>query len=545
VSTPERHAVEREALARAGAARGIVFELLDGVLRVDGNDIPLPEDWDQLDFRHAFPSRAHGDQREKLLFKIVQDASPTRARDRKLDAELRRQLPDVVPLADPVSRQVVADAITDEYWTTVRGLPYLVPYHTRLPASFLHTRLGEEKELRYKLFPGIVLLYLCWTPNGADTDLADALLDLMNSNADFTLLDEFMLTAAERVSNGDAPVRAAASELSASDFWGEVSSALEAGAFCQPALDLFQRDLRTVLGMREQLPRRDLIDLLTALLSLHLALIYYRVALVLGERLDRAIAVTGGLDVPELCCACDGLNSCSLRGRILFRVGTRGDRPVSGQEPAAQAYRDLTDRRLLALPATIASANLVHHIFVALGGTSAQPDPAAVAAAAATNPELSRLLDAAASGFAILYLTRVPRGPSLGVDELAAAGARAPGIFALREAITGARRTRLRHLSRDVVNQLVKRETGGSLIRKRGPVSFFELDENFLFLIVKLICRSSDVEFSSFLSDLASYGLAPQDEAEKWLLAEALERLGMLRRFSDAGESIYVHHPIR
>jgi DNA phosphorothioation-dependent restriction protein DptG len=96
-----------------------------------------------------------------------------------------------------------------------------------------------------------------------------------------------------------------------------------------------------------------------------------------------------------------------------------------------------------------------------------------------------------------------------------------------------------------VVHQLVKRESGGSLIRSHGNrVTFFELDEEFLFLLVKLVCKDQEVPFDDFLVGLYSYGLTPQDDAERQRLAEALERLGMLTRYSDAGESTYVKHPL-
>jgi len=49
---------------------------------------------------------------------------------------------------------------------------------------------------------------------------------------------------------------------------------------------------------------------------------------------------------------------------------------------------------------------------------------------------------------------------------------------------------------------------------------------------------------SSFLPALREYGLAPQDAAEEQLLANALQRLGLLDRYSDAGEATYVRHVI-
>jgi hypothetical protein len=546
--------VEREAVARIGAALGAPLELDGEVLRFGGAEWSLPEkaaDWDKGNLRHAFPSRAHGDQREKLVYKIVQDATTSGPTPRILDAVFRSELPEAVQLADPVARQVVAAAISDEYWTEVMTSNYLVPYHSLLPGAFDHTTAPRNnptaiKAARYKLFPGIVLPFLCWTPAGVDTDLVQAFLDVMNSEEDFSRLDRLLVDAAREVA-GDVPGPAEASELMRGALWAEVAGALAQGAFAQPALDQFQRDLRTVLSMRETLPRRDLVDLLTALLSLHLAVHYYRVAVVFGSQLDRVVATLAGITPPVA--PADGnaeLAASPLAGRMRFRVGTRGDRPVRLTDPCTTSYRELTDQRLLALPAAIITANLTHELWQALGGAPARTDLQALEQALRADAAFAGTLDAAAAALAALYTARTRRAnqPLLSVAELVEIGARKPGLFALRQAVTATRRTRLRNLSRDIVNQLAKRESG-SLIRSRGnAVTFFELDEDFLFLLVKLVCRQDQVDFATFLNGLAEYGLAPQDDAERELLIATLERLGMLRRYADAGESIYVRHPI-
>ena len=84
------------------------------------------------------------------------------------------------------------------------------------------------------------------------------------------------------------------------------------------------------------------------------------------------------------------------------------------------------------------------------------------------------------------------------------------------------RRKTLKYTSRDVVNQLVRRPFGGSLIRTRGAVNFFELDEEFLFLLVKFILTrlgQREVQFSDFLAQLAPYGFVVQDEDEQGALS--------------------------
>jgi len=521
---------------------------LDGdFLVVQGTPVPLPAtktQWSSVRFRQAFPSAAHGDQREKLVYKIVQDA--VGSGDRLLDADFRAQLTDTVPLPDAFARQVVGAAIADEYWTVVKSFPYLIPYHTLLPQAFDHTAAVKKdatakKAARYKLFSGTVLPFLCWTQQGrVDRALVQEFLDVMNANDGFTQLDELMLGAARAVASTEQR-QAAADQLMGSALWQEVEVALRGGAFWQPGLDQFQRDLRTVLGMRAALPRRDLIDMLTSLLSLHLAIHYYRVAVMLGEQMDLALAAAAGLDDPPRASGTPGGDP--LAGRMLFRVGTRGDRPVRLTDPCVTTYRELTDRRLLALPAAITTMNLAHTVWAAAGGAPARADLVALAAAFRANDSRAALLDAGMAAMAAVYSARTARGAEPGVDELVAIGLRRPGLFALLMAITSRRRTGLRNLSRDVVNQLAQRDRG-SLIRKRGPAVFFELDEDFLFLLVKLICGNEQVDFATFLQRLQDYGLAPQDGDEEALLVGALERLGMLRRYADAGESMYVSHPI-
>jgi DNA phosphorothioation-dependent restriction protein DptG len=136
----------------------------------------------------------------------------------------------------------------------------------------------------------------------------------------------------------------------------------------------------------------------------------------------------------------------------------------------------------------------------------------------------------------------MPR-PSL--DELLhAAGFRGGrvGLLALREDVTRLRRSDLRKQSRDVVNQLMLHQVGGLLSRNGTSMTFYEVDEDLLTLLVRLICRNEPVAFESFLSGLADYGLQPQDAPEQERLTHSLERLGLLIRYSDAGEATYVRY---
>lgn len=547
----------QEALSQLQKALGVKIKLAGDVLSIDGARITLPPApqgkssarWEQLDLRNAFPGRAHGDQREKLLYKIVQDGAD--ADPDKLDISFYHALPDSLKrkVTEPQARLALAEAMRDEYWVTPKDQPFLIPYHATLPLSLALARKRKSADgnshsaARYRMFRGAILPFLCWTGTGVDRGLVEDTLGIFNETDGFTVLDQLMLDAALEFGQLTTPKRASADILiNRGETAGPLSVLQQCGAFCQPTLTLFQRDLRTVLGMR--LPRRDKIDALTSLLSLHLALHYYRVSLVLGEEVDRAIAASNGLTAPVRGCDCSSLSTCPLAGAIRFRTGTRGYVPVRLSDACVRSYRELDGRRLLALPANIITANLAQSLWVALGGPKSDvPRMRELGLALSRDAKLQKRFDAAARALALLCVLDTDEAPEPAVAIKSVL--RGPGLHALRTAVLDLRRSRLKHTSRDVVNQLAKRESGGSLLRTNGPsATFFELDEDFLFLLVKLICRDEEKPYTTFLSELREYGLAPQDESETARLAEALERLGMLSRYSDAGEASYVRHII-
>ena len=511
-----------------------------------------------LELRYALPSRAHGDAREKLLFMLVQDAAESRPRE--FDGEFRSRLPRLVTIPDALARQVIAEAMQDAYWTRPERVPYLVPYHSSYPLSYRLSRsvAGRFVEARYKLFAGAIVPFLCWRDGKVDENLVGRLLDYLNETDGFSLIDRLMYKAVR----DDQPARPSDADPSVliGRLDAEVVSELQNRPFCPYALRQFQDDLTTLLNRAPLLPRRDVVDMLTALFSMHLASYYYRIALVLGEQLDEAIGASAGIDPPQPACACnEGLEHCSLAGRIRFRVGSGGDRPVSKQDGCAVAYRDLDARRLNPLSATIATANVAQHIWSQLGGPDGPPGRPHLIDLATKLRSDSRFraefnLLAAAIAAMNLSLFDTEDTP----DGIAKSVARNPDLFGLSESILATKRPhkearptgrvmridRLKYHGRDVVNSLVKRATGASLIRTRGSVIFYELEENMLFLVVLLICGDRELPFDTFVARMGRYGLAPQDDSERALLADALERLGMLHRYSDAGESTYVHYAL-
>ena len=93
-------------------------------------------------------------------------------------------------------------------------------------------------------------------------------------------------------------------------------------------------------------------------LSINLALYYYRLAFVLGEGIESCIRAGAGQPLGP---------TPDFTGRILFRVGTGGDRPARLNDPCSQSFLDLDNRHLLALPANMATTNLLHAMGASVG----------------------------------------------------------------------------------------------------------------------------------------------------------------------------------
>lgn len=539
------HPAEQRCVERAAAAGDVRAIASADHLQIEAGersiDLVLPDDergWEKLDFRRAFPGRARGDQRETLLAAAIQDAVPaagTRAPDERLLSALGEA--GVLPAADAQTRAVVAEVLADQYWISPRRgggksgssrRPTVFPLHSALPLNF-------AQRGRYKMFRGDLLLFFCWNGHGFDPEPIERLFGLMNSRAGLSLLDEILIEGAVVVAGEDARTEAQAAGLLGGDQAQKVERSLEAGAYLPRSLARFREDLRAALAM--PLPRHDKVSAVILTMSLHLALYYYETAFTLGQDVDRAIRIAGGV-LDEPCRSFDGA--------LLFRVGTSGDRPVRRASGCAAAWRELDDRYLIAISANILTSNLLHEIWSAAGGAPEAPDPSLLAQTMGADEDLRSLIDGVARVLAVLFAARAGEGAS--TEELEEIADSDYGVHTLRQTILRHRARTLKHLSRDVVNQLVKPAGyGGSLVRTRGNVQFFELDEAFLFLLVKFVIArrgggDAEIPFSDFLNGLSEYGLRPQDRDEQEMLAGALERLGMLHRYSDAGEAVYVHH---
>ncbi len=541
-----------DAISATAQRTGLSVAIEDRELRVEDRLIELPAEWDNLRMRHALPYAARGDQREKLLFSIIEDAGPQRDHQKFLDEQLRVELEDYLEVPGARSSAVLADAMREEYWTQPGARPFLLPYHADLPLSFSPTVLDMKRtgtpryerdgrrftEARYRMFRGNILPFLCTMGDGSvDEGVIGELLGAVGGEDGVTLLDTLFLEAARTLADGAAGVPTADRLMErSSEALAGIADA--GGPFCQHSMDRFRRDLRITLRM--ELPRADRIAAITQVISLHLGVYYYRLALVLGLDLEAVAASTSG-QAAQPGCACDGLAGCPLAGAMKVRAPSRGFRSVSVTSPCRESYLLLDRDRLLALPANIVTANLLERVLAGLTGEPSREGaarPGLIAERISRDPGLRARVDAASSALAALYAGQASADDSM----LQHLSGRAPGPFALQSAVLQLSRNRLKYTSRDVVNQLLHRPGEGSLLRRNGSLYYFEMDEDMLFLLVKLICSEDTLPLDSFLAGLAEYGLAPQDRAEVDALAARLEELGMLTRYSDAGESTYVRH---
>jgi hypothetical protein len=490
-----------------------------------------------LDLHHALPGRARGDQRELLISAIVRDAAPAARSGRY--GELYDSLDEagVLDVADAHQRGVLASVMREHYWvrplTGRESKAFVFPYHAAIPANF-------SQRGTYKMFRSNILLFLCWDGSDIDPAPIDRLCSLLSDREGLTLLDGVLLEAAERKAGEHAVTAIRAEDLLESDQAAKVRNFLSDGPLLPHAHVRFRQDFLATLEM--PLPRHDLVEAAMLTLSLHLALYYYELAFLLGKGLDACMAASVA--------AGPSLDAAEFPGALRFRVATSDARPVRYDDPCAAAWRELDDRHLITLTPSIAVTNVLHAAWRSADAAApARPDPRALARAMEADAELATVIDVAAGCMAAVYAehsgTPSTLMPHAGAEQ---------GIFALRQVVTEHLRrpphtkthaSTLHYRSRAVVNQLVKRPFGGSLIRTRGPVIFFELDEAFLYLLVRFVLERAgedEVPYREFLDGLREYGLAPQSDGEAIQLERVLERLGMLQRYSDAGEAVFVRH---
>jgi hypothetical protein len=542
-------------------------------LLVAGIHVPLPthekgknkgkplftgEKSELLGISGLLPTVPHGDDRDKLLWHVIADAAPKLSTPLLDDFVLANNLASRLAL-DPEASRVTAAALKQRFFSS-RPTPTMLAVHSALPLNYRHARLNPAtntaSDTGYTMFDGRVLPYMLWdtTQGGVSKNVIQDLLDTLATENELTVLDlKFLDIALENAprpaATPDAEELIRRYESSFADEFKPIG-----GPFCEPSLALFKQDLETVL--HTELPRPDRTEWLTLLISLHLALRLYRIAVALGGDLDMAVAAAAQLPSPAGArgCTCSGrdleqLQTCPLAGMLRFRTGSGHFRRVSGTDGCRAAYAEVDRRRLMDLLPTLVTRNLASRAWAAFGGGDAasRNDMGALATALNADLELRQILNAACAAMTVLHHDACKRGTATReeLERVSKTSDQRPGIHALREDIRHMRSRDLRRIGSSVANSLMLKMTvgRGALISRNGPsYGYFEVDEQLLVLLVRLVCRDRHVPFDHFLRGLRAYGLAPQDDTERDALANTLERLGLLERYSDAGEASFVHY---
>lgn len=561
------------ALRAISQTTGVSVEVEKQVLSVDGNPVRLPtgtergtqrpiieltgEKAELFGMAGLFPTVPRGDDRDKLLWNVIADAGPEVGR-RLHDSDLATNLEAELDLGPEASRAAAA-ALTERFFNS-KQVPALLPVHSSLPLNYDHTRISATTQRSqvtgYRMFNGGIVPFLLWDSEADSIDIEPlkTLIELVSDGSQLTSLDRlFLKLALKGAPDPDAVPKAdALDDKYKNDF---KKFAASGGAFCPPSLAQFREDIRTVLST--PLPRPERVQWLTLLISLHLTARMYRIAVIKGGELDLAVAAAASIAPPPSAssCGCNGsdvtqLQNCPLAGQLKFRTGTSRYRPVSARDGCRSSYREVDRTRLLDMPATLVTRTLACRAWEALdGGVAAERlDLRALAAALKGSADLRQKHSAACAAIAVIHRDVWRRGDATEEDLLRVGrtGPTRPGLHALREEVRRSRGKDLRHQSTDVVNQLMQAANvagPGSLLARNGKnFSFYEIDEQLLLMLVRLVCQNEQLPYGSFLQGLLAYGLAPQDAKEVEALADTLERLGLLARYSDAGEASFVHY---
>ncbi|MFD6568306.1 DNA phosphorothioation-dependent restriction protein DptG [Micromonospora profundi] len=556
------------ALKTVSAQTGVEVSLEGNRLRVAGATVSLPtvrqgsdelrltgERGELLGIHGLLPTVPHGDDRDKLLWRIIAEAAPDPGAALLPDGELNNRLHERLALT-PEASEAVATALKERFFNRGR----LLPVHASLPLNYEHTRWNARAKkyeaTGYTMFNGGILPFLLWnSKTGApNTSLIQSLLDAVAADDELTSLDHRFLGIALQGALRPHAKPEAAELVNAYQEPFATAFASVGGPFCEPSLALFERDLQTVLAT--ELPRPERARWLSLVISLHLCIRLYRMAVALGSELDLAVAASSQLDAPAgiRACTCSGRNveqlqQCPLASAIRFRTGTGRFRPVRVDDGCHSSYREVDRRRLLDMPATLVTRTLAARAWAALEPEqgAGRRGIAGLSQALIGNPKLRREHGAACAAIAVLHhdAWRDGKATREELERVGRTGPARPGLHALREDVRLMRGRSLRRQSTDVVNQLMLGSSvgSGSLISRNGPsFGFFEVDEELLLLLVRLVCRDRELPVDDFFRELRAYGLAPQDEAEREDLTSTLERLGLLERYSDAGEASFVHY---
>lgn len=491
----------------------------------------LPED--------AMPARPRGDQKERTFNLLIRDGVNERLsiKEKKLIGDAPGGAGGTFVRDERIPEELrdVFGAILDDHYV-IEGIKvrFLFPFHVALPAMY-------EFHGRYKMFNGKILAFLS-QPNDGEATFNTALIqrfyNLFNEQQDLNLLDKELLVLARNTAESDAIYEASATTLITRHYGEEMQVP---GALLPLAHERFQRDLETILTI-PRLNRRDKITSAINVFYVHLALYFQRLAWLLDEELAHVVAALTDRTVPlDRASGCFGgdWGSSPFAGSILFRVGTGRTMPVKLTDGAVTSYREQNRRQLL-MPANLSVLGAAREVMAACGIDSSGATFVDLADAARANPATGAAFEEGLNGMATATVEALSGQDRADIERQIEAGA--PGLSNLREALLKVGRTALRRHGRDIVHGLVLRGGRGYISRRGRSLFFFEVGQDLLLLLAKLIVRDSQVPFRRFVEELRCYGFEPQSRAELDQLAETLRALNLLEKHSDAGEAMYVKH---
>lgn len=492
----------------------------------------LPED--------AMPSRPRGDAKERTFNLLIRDG--IEPRESNLEARIIGTTPDDTGRAFsnaqtiPQELQHLFGGILDDHYVVEArgGVRFLFPFQSFLPGMF-------KFHGQYKMFNGKVLAFLSQphvTQEDFNIELIDRFYELFNGEKGLTLLDQTVLEVARQSVPPAAEPNARARTLIERHYG---TPAVTPGAIIPDAHKRFQRDLDAVLAMTS-LNRRDQVNYALNIFYFHLALYFQRLAWLLEEEFRRTLEATNDGTVPldraSACFAANWENS-PFAGSIKFRVASGRPKPVSMTDACVTSYVDQSRRQLL-LPANLSVLAAVRQLLLACGHNAERWSLADMAIACRSDAALGIAINEGLWQMAIS--TVADRPPADREDIARQVAASSPGIEVFREALLKTNRSALRRHGRDIVHALVHRGGRGYISKRGSNIFFFEIGQDLLLLLSKVIVGDTQMPFHRYLEELSRYGLSPQNREEEDSFADSLRVLNLLEKHSDAGEAMYVKH---
>jgi hypothetical protein len=290
------------------------------------------------------------------------------------------------------------------------------------------------------------------------------------------------------------------------------------------------------------LNRRDLVSAAMNVFYLHLALYFQRLAWLLEEEFNLSLEAmadpTIRLDQARACFSA-GWEESPFAGTIEFRVASGRSEPVRMTDGCVTSYAEQLRRQLL-LPANLSVLGAVRNVMSACGYAAERWSFADVAEVCRSDAALASAVSEAMAEMALATVNDRPAQDREDIERQVAA--RSQGLEVFREALLKSYASALRRHGRDIVHGLVHRSGRGYIASRGRSLFFFEIGQDLLLLLAKVIVKDRQVPYRQFVEELRGYGFAAQTHQENDRLAETLRALNLLEKHSDAGEAMYVKH---